>query len=80
MTPTFGNRDYTQRLEKFIPPKEQWTPVDTALHAPKTFFIDYKKAQELMFPAIQHTFKHHYENNFLYHRVCEVNGVTPDAD
>ncbi|MBE3121873.1 MAG: hypothetical protein IMZ43_06320 [Thermoplasmata archaeon] len=79
MTPTIGNRDYTQRLEKFIPPKAEWTPVDTALHAPKTFFSDYKKAHELVFPAIQHTFKHHYENNFLYHRVCEVNGVTPDA-
>jgi hypothetical protein len=79
MTPTLGNRDYTQRLEKFIPPKEEWTPVDTALHTPKTFFIDYKNAHELVFPAIQHTFKHHYENNFLYHRVCEVNGVTPDV-
>ena len=68
-----------QRLEKFIPPKAEWTPVDTALHTPKAFFIDYKKAYELVFPAIQHTFKHHYENNFLYHRVCEVNGVTPDV-
>jgi len=79
MTQTIGNQDYTQRLEKFIPPKAEWTPVDTALHAPKTFFIDYKKAHELVFPAIQHAFKHHYENNFLYHRVCEVNGVTPDV-
>jgi phenylacetate-coenzyme A ligase PaaK-like adenylate-forming protein len=67
-----------QRLMKLTPPKDQWTPVDRALHTPKTFFHDYKKAQERMFAAICHTFTHHYQNNFLYHRVCEVNGITPE--
>jgi phenylacetate-coenzyme A ligase PaaK-like adenylate-forming protein len=70
--------DAAERLGKLTPPKEQWTPVDTALHTPETFFLKYSKAQEYLFPAIRHTFKHHYENNFLYHRVCEVNGVTPE--
>jgi hypothetical protein len=79
MATVSGNWDMTERLNKFIPPKEQWTPVDTALHAPKTFFLDYSKAQEYLLPAIRHTFKHHFENNFLYHRVCEANGVTPEA-
>jgi hypothetical protein len=73
-----NNRDSTEVLKKLIPPKEEWTPVDTALHSPTTFFLKYKKAQEYLLPAIRHTFKHHFENNFLYHRVCEVNGVTPD--
>src|SRR5512137_651159 len=73
------NPELTRRLEKLMPPKDQWTPVDTALHAPKSFFLEYSKAQEYMFPALQHTFKHHFENNFLYHRVCEVNGITPEA-
>ncbi|HUT00393.1 MAG TPA: hypothetical protein VMY59_08765 [Candidatus Thermoplasmatota archaeon] len=73
-----NNQDSTEVLQKLIPPKEEWTPVDTALHSPTTFFLNYKKAQEHLLPAIRHTFKHHYENNFLYHRVCEVNGITPD--
>ncbi len=65
-------------LEKFITPKESWSPVDKALFAHASFFRDYKKAQDLMFPAVKYSFKHHYDNNVLYHRVCEVNGVTPD--
>jgi phenylacetate-coenzyme A ligase PaaK-like adenylate-forming protein len=40
-------------------------------------FLDYIKAHEYV--RLRHTFKHHYENNFLYHRVCEVNGITPDV-
>jgi Acyl-protein synthetase, LuxE len=79
MTAAVGSPDVLERLWKLIPPKEQWTPVDAALHAPKTFFLDYKKAQEYMLPALRYTFKHHFENNFLYHRVCEVNGVTPET-
>jgi hypothetical protein len=65
-------------LEKFITPRKSWSPVDKALFTPTSFFGDYKKAQDLMFPAIKYSFKHHYDNNVLYHRVCEVNGVTPD--
>jgi hypothetical protein len=79
MTALSENLEWTQRLEKLTPPKKEWTPVDIALHTPKTFFLEYSKAQEHLFPAIHHTFTHHYENNFLYHRVCEVNGVTPEA-
>jgi hypothetical protein len=78
MVAASGTTDSIECLQRLTPPEEQWTPVDTALHAPKTFFIDYKNAQKLVFPAIQYNFKHQYENNFLYHRVCEVNGVTPD--
>ncbi|MFH1013854.1 MAG: hypothetical protein V1769_05035 [Thermoplasmatota archaeon] len=69
--------DGSDKVEKFIPPKETWTAVDTVLHSHKDFFVDYKKRQELMFPAIKHCFKNQFENNFLYHRVCEVNKVSP---
>ncbi len=72
-------KELEERLEKLTPPKQQWTPVDTALHTPTTFFSDYSKTQERLLPAILHTFRHHYENNFLYHRICEVNGITPEA-
>ena len=73
------NRDFNELFKKFIPPKKDWTAVDRALHAPSTFFHEYHKTQTLLFPAIQHTFKHHYENNFLYHRICDLNKVTPDS-
>ncbi len=72
-------KSWAERLQKLTPPKQQWTPVDTALHTPTMFFTDYSKAQERLFPAILHTFRHHYDNNFLYHRVCEVNGITPEG-
>lgn len=72
-------KQWMERLQKLTPPTQQWTPVDTALHSPPLFFTDYSKAQERLFPAILHTFRHHYQNNFLYHRVCEVNGITPEA-
>ena len=71
--------DPIECLQRLIPPKEKWTPVDTALYTPKTFFFGYLKTQDHLFPAIHHTFKHHYENNFLYHRICETKGVTPKA-
>jgi phenylacetate-coenzyme A ligase PaaK-like adenylate-forming protein len=79
MVTMMKNPDFTERFGKFIPPKKEWTAVDKALHDPKTFFHNYQKTLELLFPAIQYTFKHHYENNFLYHRICDLNKVTPDV-
>lgn len=66
-------------LEKFVTPRASWSPVDKALFAPRSFFSDYEKVQKLMVPAVRYSFKHHYDNNVLYHRVCEVNGVKPEA-
>jgi hypothetical protein len=72
-------QDHAERFRKFIPPRNEWTPVDTVLHGPKTFFTNYHQVQEQVFAAIQHTFKHHYENNFLYHRICDINKVAPEG-
>jgi phenylacetate-coenzyme A ligase PaaK-like adenylate-forming protein len=66
-------------LEKFITPKETWNPVDKVLFTPGLFFSDYKKTQDLMVPAVRYSFKHHYENNNLYHHVCKTTGVTPES-
>jgi len=66
-------------LEKFVTPKETWNPVDKVLFTTNLFFSDYKKSQELMLPAVRYSFKHHYENNVLYHHVCKTSGVTPDS-
>jgi hypothetical protein len=69
----------TEIFEKFVPPRKQWSPVDTALHDPGTFFTQYHATQERLLPAIQYTFRHHYENNFLYHHICDLKKVTPEA-
>ena len=72
------NIEKKKALNKFVPPKETLSPVEKALFTPKSFFGDYEKTQELMVPAIKYSFKHHFDNNVLYRRVCEVNGITPD--
>ncbi len=69
--------EFQKRIEKFIPPKESWTPIDTALFSQKTYFDDYQTTLDLTFNAIKYSFNHHFENNSLYRRLCEVNKVTP---
>ena len=65
-------------LEKFITPKESWNPVDKALFSSNSFFSDYKNVQDLMIEAVRFSFKHHYDNNVIYHKVCDAKGITPD--
>ena len=65
-------------LDKFVTPKESWSPVEKALFTPEMFFTNYKKNQELLLPAIKHSFSHHYENNVLFKRLCEVDNVSVD--
>ena len=65
-------------LEKLITPKESWNAVDKALFSSNSFFGDYKNIQELMLPAIRYSFKHHYDNNAIYRKVCDLKGITPD--
>jgi phenylacetate-coenzyme A ligase PaaK-like adenylate-forming protein len=66
-------------LNKFITPKESWTPVEKALFSPYMFFKDYKKNQDLLLPAIQYSFKHHYDNNIIFNKLCDMNKVTVDS-
>jgi len=65
-------------LKKLITPKESWNAVDKALFSSNSFFSDYKNIQELMLPAIRYSFKHHYDNNVIYRKVCDLKGITPD--
>jgi len=71
--------EFQKRIEKFIPPKESWTPIDKALFTEKTYFDNYQKISDLTFNAIIYSFNHHYDNNSLYHRLCEVNNVSPES-
>ena len=69
--------EFQKRMNKFIPQKENWTPIDKALFTPKVFFEDYKKSADITFNAIKYSFNYHFENNALYRRLCEVNKVIP---
>ena len=70
---------FNKKMEKFITPKESQNPVEKALFTPKFFFANYEKNQELLFPAIKYSFQHHFDNNAIYHRLCEIKKITPDA-
>jgi phenylacetate-coenzyme A ligase PaaK-like adenylate-forming protein len=68
-----------ERLAKFIPPKEEWTPVDEALYGVEDIYnVPDDKAKKLREDAIRYSFKHHYENNRFYHNYCKNAGVGPD--
>ena len=75
---TESELEFQKRLEKFVPPKEKWTPIDKALFSPKEYFKGYQKTADLTFDAIKYSFKNHYENNELYKRLCEIENITPD--
>ena len=64
---------------RFTPLKNQWTPVDTALYKPTTFFTNLEQAPQTLLPAIKYSFTHHYKNNTLYHSLCQTNDITPDT-
>lgn len=67
------------RLAKYIPPKDQWTPVDEALYGVDDIYnVPEEKAKRLRTNAIRYAFKHHYENNRFYHEYCKQNNVSPD--
>ena len=66
-----------ERAKNYIMPIE--TPVDEAVYKPKSFFsISNKEADEYKLKAIKYSFKHHYENNAFYHKLCREKDVNPD--
>ena len=51
-----------ERLAKYIPPKEEWTPVDEALYGVEDIYnVPEDKAKKLREDAIRYSFKHHYD-------------------
>jgi hypothetical protein len=68
-----------ERLAKYIPPRDQWTPVDEALYGVEDIYnVPDDKAKKLREDAIRYSFKHHYEGNRFYHNYCKKAGVGPD--
>ena len=75
---TKARLEFEKRVVKFIPPKKNWTPIDNALFTQNIYFNDYQKILNLTYDAIKYSFDYQFEHNSLYHRLCEVNKVSPD--
>ncbi|HEC72669.1 MAG TPA: hypothetical protein ENI36_03595 [Thermoplasmatales archaeon] len=71
-------KKFDQLVEKYIPPKKDWTPADQAIYGPKDpYRVPIKEAKELQFKAIKYQFKNQYENNRMYHDFCKEMKTTP---
>jgi phenylacetate-coenzyme A ligase PaaK-like adenylate-forming protein len=76
---TNAESDFQKIMEKFKPQKKNWTPIDKALFTQKNFFNNYQKVLDLTYKAIKYSFDHHFKNNTLYRRICEVNKISPES-
>lgn len=66
-------------LKNYAPPRELWTPPDSALFSTKMIYnVQQNEAEQLRFKAIKYAFKHHYSNSFFYNRFCKDLKVIPD--
>jgi phenylacetate-coenzyme A ligase PaaK-like adenylate-forming protein len=71
-------KKFDEHLKKYIPSKEEWTPVDDALYTPPDLFrIPLKQAQEMQLKSIKYTFTHQYNNNKVYQNFCKERNFSP---
>lgn len=71
-------KEIHRRLEGFIPPRTQWSPVDEALYGVEDIYrVEKSKAEKLRFDALKYSFEHHYEHSSFYRRFCQGEGVAP---
>ena len=72
-------RRLNERLARYIPPRESWTPAEEALYGPTDIYrVPIDEAWAMQLRAIKHTFTRHYKLNHFYHKYCETRGVTPE--
>ena len=68
-----------ERLARYIPPRETWTPAEEALFKPIDLYrVPIEDARAMQLRAIKHAFTRHYTLNQFYRPYCETRGVTPD--
>jgi hypothetical protein len=68
-----------EKLARYIPPRETWTPADEAVHKPMDLYrVPMDEAQAMQLRAISYAFKRHYQLNHFYRKYCEMMGVTPE--
>jgi hypothetical protein len=67
-----------ERLARYIPPRETWTPADEALYTPTDLFrVPLEEARGMQLRAIKHSFTRHYTLNQFYRSYCETRGFAP---
>jgi len=72
-------RRLNERLARYIPPRESWTPAEEALYGPTDLYrVPIDEAQAMQLKAITYAFTRHYTLNDFYHKYCEMRGVTPE--
>lgn len=79
--PTFEEyiNSFNQQVKKYIPPHDQWLPIDHALYThPDPYRIPKKKAAEEQLKTIKYAFTHHYNKNPMYHNFCKQNQISPN--
>jgi hypothetical protein len=75
--PTYVNK-FDGLMEKYIPPRNAWTPVDEALYGPPDLFrVPLAEAHDLQLRSIRHAFAHHYGRNPIYRSFCQERGFAP---
>jgi len=67
------------RLKSYMPEGRELTPPEKALYeAEGVYTTDVKEAERYRLDAIRYAFRHHYENNKIYHEFCIEHNVKPD--
>ena len=68
-----------ERLARYIPPQNTWTPAEEALFTPVDLFrVPVDEARVMQLRAIKHTFTRHYKLNQFYRSYCETKGFAPE--
>jgi hypothetical protein len=69
----------SERLARYIPPRETWTPADEALFGPTDLYrVPVDDARAMQLKAISWAFERHYQLNHFYRKYCEMRGVSPE--
>ena len=69
-----------ERLSRYIPPRETWTPAEEALFKPiDPHSVPLEDARAMQLGAIKHTFTRHYKLNQFYRSVLRDEGLHPSG-
>jgi phenylacetate-coenzyme A ligase PaaK-like adenylate-forming protein len=72
-------RIINERLARYIPPRNAWTPAEEALFTPVDLFrMPVDEARVMQLRAIKHTFTRHYKLNQFYRSFCKTEGFAPE--
>ncbi|MGZ4942506.1 MAG: LuxE/PaaK family acyltransferase [Halobacteriota archaeon] len=65
-----------ERLARYIPPREIWTPGEGGLFKPIDLYrVPADEARQMQLRAVMHVFARHYKLNHFYRKLCETRGV-----